>query len=73
MKSPDTDVFLLLVANGNRFTSQVYFATDNNANSRIIDITKVARGLDDDIRDSLIGFHAFTGLGFCFLINYDLL
>ena len=53
MKSPDTDVFLLLVANGNRFTSQVYFATGNNANSRIIDITKVARSLDGDIRDKL--------------------
>ena len=69
VKSPDTDVFLLLVANGNRFTSQVYFATGKNANSRIIDITKVARSLDGDIRDSLIGFHAFTGLGFCFLIK----
>ena len=68
MKSPDTDVFLL-VANGNHFTSQVYFATGNNANSRIIDITKVARSLDGDIRNSLIGFHAFTGLGFCLLIK----
>jgi hypothetical protein len=62
VKSPDTDVFVLLVAKGNHLTSQMYFVTGNNAKSRIIDITKIARSLDDDICDSLIGLHAFTGL-----------
>jgi hypothetical protein len=40
----------------------MYFVTGNNAKSRIIDITKIARSLDDVICDSLIGLHAFTGL-----------
>jgi hypothetical protein len=62
VKSPDTDVFVLLVAKGNHLTSQMYFVTGNNAKSRIIDITKIARSLDDVICDSLIGLHAFTGL-----------
>ena len=62
VKSPDTDVFVLLVTKGNHLTSQMYFVTGNNSKSRIIDITKIARSLDDDICNSLIGLHAFTGL-----------
>ena len=61
VKSPDTDVFVLLVAKENHLTSQI-FVTGNNSKSRIIDITKITRSLDDDKCDSLIGLHAFTGL-----------
>jgi hypothetical protein len=50
------------VAKGNHLTSQMNFVTGNNSKSRIIYITKIARSLDDDICNSLIGLHAFTGL-----------
>ena len=59
IKSPDTDVFLLMVAMEQNFSADLYFETGNKNQSRIISLKKVCNKVGSDVL--VIGFHAFTG------------
>ena len=61
IKSPDTDVFLLMVAMEQNFSADLYFVTGNQNHSRIISLKKVCDKVGSEICNSIIGFHTFTG------------
>ena len=61
IKSPDTDVFLLIDAMEQNFSADLYFMTGNQNHSRIILLKKVCDKVGSDICNSIIGFHVFTG------------
>lgn len=61
IRSPDTDVFLLLLAFANSFSAPVYMDTGSGDHRRILDITQIRRDVGDNISKALLGLHAFTG------------
>ena len=61
VRSPDTDVFILLLAYASRITKPVLFDTGSGNNRRLIDISSIASNLGDQIAEALPGLHAFTG------------
>ena len=61
IKSPDTDVFVLLVHFSLSFTFSPFFVTGVKEHVRIININAIAQSLGEDKCKALIGFHAFTG------------
>ena len=61
IKSPDTDVFVLLVHFSLSFTFSPFFVTGVKEHVRIININAIAQSLGEDKCKALIGFDAFTG------------
>ena len=61
MRSPDTDVFLLLVAFADKINCPLYMETVVRNNRRIIDIKKVNCALGGDVSRAVLGLHCFTG------------
>ena len=61
VRSPDTDVFLLLLAFAAEFKGPVYMDTGSGDRRRIIDIGRIRAEVGDDISKALLGLHAFTG------------
>ena len=61
VRSPDTDVFLLLVHYCNRIGTRLLFDTGLGNNRRLIDVCKVLSNLGHDVASALPAFHAFTG------------
>eukprot|EP00112_Aurelia_sp_Birch-Aquarium-sp1_P020752 Seg542.2 transcript_id=Seg542.2/GoldUCD/mRNA.D3Y31 product="hypothetical protein" protein_id=Seg542.2/GoldUCD/D3Y31 len=61
IKSPDTDVFILMVGHKHAIAADLYFDTGSGNNRRIISIQSIYESLGPDLSASLIGFHAFTG------------
>ena len=59
--SPDTDVFLLLIAFCHKCTHQLYFDTGVGNKRRMIHIQTLCQKIDKDIQDCILGLHAFTG------------
>ena len=62
VKSPDTDVFALLVSIGNDIPCHLYFDTGTQSNRRILDIDEISSQLGIDVCRALPGFHAFSGM-----------
>ena len=60
VRSPDTDVFILLVAFCRKFKHPVYFNTGSGNRRRIIHINKLSE-MHKDTQHSILGLHAFIG------------
>ncbi len=65
IRSPDTDVFIILLSASSHVDSRLLFETGVKEKARIIDITCLASQLGDNQCKALIGFHAFTGKFVC--------
>lgn len=61
IRSPDTDVFILLLGHNQAIQSNLYFDTGSGNQRRIIDVSAVHSSLGLALCDALIAFHAFTG------------
>ena len=61
VRSPDTDVFVLLVSCCMAIKVPILFDTGTGNKRRLIDINKIQSVLGEDISQALPGFHAFTG------------
>ena len=61
VKSPDTDVFLLMLAMQQYFIADTFFMTGCQNKSRIIAVNEVVKSVGRETCDMIIGFHAFTG------------
>ena len=61
VRSPDTDVFLLLLAFSKRIASPWLFDTGTGNSRRLLNITDLSNKLSQDMCDALLGFYSFTG------------
>ena len=61
IRSPDTDVFLVLLAFFDSFSGPEYRDTGSGDHLRIIDIGKIRADVGDDVSKAMLGLHAFTG------------
>ena len=62
IKSPDTDIFFILLHYALQFEQgTILFDTWTGNNKRIIDMTEIARGYTQDFCTALMSLHAFTG------------
>ena len=61
INSPDTDVFILLLAFCHKFCYPLYFDTGVGNKRRIIHIQSLCEKIHRNILDSLLGLHTFTG------------
>ena len=61
VRSPDTDVFVLLLHYSFRIPHQLLFDTGCSSNRRVLDVHKLAKELEPDVCAALPSFHAFTG------------
>lgn len=61
VRSPDTDVFILLISLKSSIPSSLMFDTGTQNHRRVISIDNVVDGLGPSLSEALIGFHAFTG------------
>ena len=61
VKSPDTDVLIMMVGHKHAITTDLYFDTGTGNNRRIISIESIYESLGPDLSAALLGFHAFTG------------
>ena len=60
VRSPYTDVFLLLIAFCHKFKHPLYFDTGSANKRRMIHINILCQ-MHKDIQDNILGLHAFTG------------
>ena len=65
VRSPDTDVFILLLAYTSEIHSRVLFDTGTGTARRLLAVTDIATELGEDVVKALPGFHAFTGCDTC--------
>ena len=61
VRSPDTDVFVLLIHYSVRFFQPLIFDTGTGSNRRLIDIRQIVTNLGFEMSQALPAFHAFTG------------
>ena len=61
VRSPDTDVFILLLAFARKFENTLLFDTGTGNNRRLLNISKLSHILSENICQALLGFHSFTG------------
>lgn len=61
VRSPDTDVFILLMAYSFEIQQPLMFDTGGGNNRRLLDVHKHAAALGHDVACALPAFHAFTG------------
>ena len=59
--SNDTDVFLLLLAFNDVIQKQLILDTGTGNKRRQIDISKLFSSFSKQLKDALLGLHAFTG------------
>ena len=59
--SPDTDVLVIGILLQPLIAAHLYFNTGKGADLRTIDIKAIQESIGDDVRQSLIGLHRFTG------------
>jgi hypothetical protein len=69
IRSPDTDVFILLLGHKLAIPTALYFDTGIGNQRRILDVGKVHLTLGSELCDALIGFHAFTGIHSCDVLS----
>jgi hypothetical protein len=61
VRSPDTDVFILLVAYSTEFRQHLLFDTGTGNKRRMLDVKAVAENIGHEVAAALPGLHAFTG------------
>ncbi|GFO35328.1 hypothetical protein PoB_006183300 [Plakobranchus ocellatus] len=61
VRSPDSDVFLLLLSFSDATGKLLIFDTSSGNNRRQLNITDLAVTMSKRLRDAIIGLHAFTG------------
>lgn len=61
VRSPDTDVFVILLTYSTSVNSCLLFDTGNGNARRLVPIKDIAKTLDLDLLQALPAFHAFTG------------
>ena len=61
VRSPDTDVLILLLSFCQRFNHPLYFDTGNSNKRRMIHIQTLSEKIKREIQESILGLHAFTG------------
>ncbi|GFR68590.1 hypothetical protein ElyMa_002025600 [Elysia marginata] len=61
IRSPDTDVFLLLIAFCQKYTHPIYFDTGMGNKRKMIHIQTLCQKIEQDVLDSILGLNAFTG------------
>lgn len=61
IRSPDTDVFLIMLFVSSFLSSNIFFLTGTGMKKRIIPVTEHNNQLGSELCDALIGFHAFSG------------
>jgi L-lactate utilization protein LutC len=61
IKSPDTDVFIIMLSLCHIIQSELFFETGLNEKTRIIDVKCVQQQMGEKESKALIGFHAYTG------------
>ena len=61
VRSPDTDVFVLLLVYASDIHSRVLFDTGTGTARRLLAVTDMATQLGEEVVKALPGFHAFTG------------
>ncbi|GFN86953.1 hypothetical protein PoB_001345900 [Plakobranchus ocellatus] len=61
VKSPDSDVFLLLLSFSDAISKPLIFDTSSGNNRRQLNITDLAATMSKRLRDAIIGLHTFTG------------
>ena len=62
VRSPDKDVFILMLGHKRAIDAALYFDTGSGNQRRVLDIDKCYGELGSSLCDALIGFHAFTGI-----------
>ena len=62
IRSPDTDVFILMLAHKVEIRSSLFFVTGFGNKRRLIHVNEVYDQLGSRLCNARIGFHAFTGL-----------
>lgn len=60
IRSPDTDVFLLLLALIDNFSAPVFMDTGSGEHRRILDIRHIRADVGEDVSIVLMGLHALT-------------
>ena len=66
VRSPDTDVFLLLLSFSSELDAEIYMDTGVGNNKRILNINVIANDFTLKICNALLGLHAFTD---CYTTN----
>ncbi|GFR79485.1 DNA damage-inducible protein DIN7 [Elysia marginata] len=61
IRSPDTDVFLVLIAFCQKYTHPIYFDTGMGNKRKMIHTQTLCEKIEQDVLDSILGLHAFTG------------
>ncbi|GFO29164.1 hypothetical protein PoB_005566900 [Plakobranchus ocellatus] len=61
VRSPDSDVFLLLLSFSDAISKQLIFDTGSGNNIRQLNITDLAATMSKRLLDAIVGLHAFTG------------
>ena len=61
LRSPDTDVFILLLRFVRHINQTVLFDTGTGDKRRLVNVQAVAKDLGDEINLALVALHAFTG------------
>ena len=62
VRSPDTDVFILMLGHKGAIDAALYFDTGSGNLRKVLDIDQCYRELGSSLCEALIGFHAFTGI-----------
>jgi hypothetical protein len=61
VRSPDTDVLILLISHCHRIKRETLFETGTGNNRRILNVNHIAHTVGPDLAEALPAFHAFTG------------
>jgi len=61
VRSPDTDVLVLLLAYSCEVRHQLFFDTGTGNNRRLIDVHRIGNSIGTEMAKALSAFHAFTG------------
>lgn len=72
VRSPDTDVFILMLGHTSSIDANLYLDTGAGNYRRVIDINKIQESVGANVSSALIGFHAFTGICI-FLLDTELI
>jgi len=61
IKSPDTDVFVILLSYASEIKARILFETGTGSNHRLISVNKIVDVIGHDVAYALPALHAFTG------------
>ena len=61
IESSDTDVAIMLLAHSKKMSGRLALLTGQKEKKRLLDVSEMATKLGDNLCDSLIGLHAFSG------------